>query len=141
MTFKMQSPREVVPLFAWTWAEQPLSLQSSSNGQEQTKASPYAARIDDVLTIIQMQFESLPPGPKFLAGDFHERPEVFATIITLTAEYGWADVGIVVTPCKDKLGQYTCHANDKAKESRIDVGQCDAYATCRPLIIDVDVGQ
>ena len=74
------------------------------------RGSPDAARTDDVLTIIQMQVEALPPGPKLIAGDLDGRPEVFDTITTLTTEYGWTDVGVVAKLCKGEPGQYTRHA-------------------------------
>ena len=84
------------------------------------KGSPEAARTDDILTIAQVQFEALPPGPKLIAGDLNGNPEALNTITTLTAEYGWTDVGMVGKLCKGEPGQYTCDGNDKAKESRTD---------------------
>ena len=78
------------------------------------QCSPEAARSDDILTIIQMHFEALPPGPKAIAGDLNGNPEAFSTITTLTSEYGWADVGMVGKLCKGEPGQYTCHANEKS---------------------------
>ena len=35
------------------------------------KGSAEAARTDDILTIVQMQFESMPVGPKLIAGDLN----------------------------------------------------------------------
>ena len=60
-----------------------------------TKGSPHAARTEDILTIVQMQFEPLQPGPKLIAGDLNGSPDAFDTITTLTAEYGWTHAGMV----------------------------------------------
>ena len=48
------------------------------------KGSPEAARTDDLLTIIQMQFEAMEPGPKLIAGDLNGTPEAFQTINAIT---------------------------------------------------------
>ena len=89
------------------------------DGLELKRGSPEAAIPDDILTIVQMQLEALPPGPKLIAGDLNGSPEAFETITTLTAEYGWTDVGMVGELCEGGPGQYTRHANGKAKRKQI----------------------
>lgn len=119
------------------------------------KGSPEVERADDLLTIIHMQFDSLPQGPKLIAGDLNGPPEAFQTIVTLTIENGWADVGRVSNLCDGAPGQTACHSKVTAKESRIDyfsankwlfpaittcrVDHCGNYPTQRPLIIEVSV--
>ena len=85
-----------------------------------TKGSSEAARTDDILTIIQMQFDSMPPGPKAIAGDLNGSIEAFPTLAIMLEEQGWTDIGNDSSKCGGKPGQPTCQANDGVKESRID---------------------
>ena len=85
-----------------------------------TKGSSEAARTDDILTIIQMQFDSMPPGPKAIAGDLNGSIEAFPTLAIMLEEQGWTDIGNDSSKCGGRPGQPTCQANDGVKESRID---------------------
>ena len=55
--------------------------------------SKEAARTDDLLAIVRMQFAKLPPGPKMICGDFNGCLEAFPTIIDMIKEEGWTDIG------------------------------------------------
>ena len=71
-----------------------------------------------------MQFEALPPGPKLIAGDLNGNPEAFSTITTLTAEYGWADVGMIGKLCNGDPGQYVpCERKSQGKQNRLSLCQ------------------
>ena len=116
---------------------------------------PEVARTDDILTIIQVQFEALPQGLKLIAGDLNGTPEAFNTIGALTTENGLADVGMVSNLCDGAPGQNTCHSKDTSTEARIDyfpanewlflaittcrVDHGGDYPTHRPLIIEINV--
>ena len=53
-----------------------------------SKGSTEAARTDDLLTIVQVEFTTLPLGPKMIAGDLDGTTEAFDTIITMIKEQG-----------------------------------------------------
>ena len=84
------------------------------------KSSAEAARTDDILTIVQMQFETMPAGPKLIAGDLNGSVEAFPTMQAMLSEKGWTDLGMASSLCEGKPGQPTCQTKDTAKESRID---------------------
>ena len=44
-------------------------------------------------------------------------------------EEGWTDIGNEHDKCEGSPGQYTCHANNKVKESRIDYVITNAILT------------
>ena len=77
------------------------------------KGSAIAARTDALLTIIQLQLAALPEGPKMVAGDIDASSDAFDTIQDLRQEDGWADVGMDAKVCGGKLGQLTCHAQER----------------------------
>ena len=85
-----------------------------------TKGSQIAARTDDILAIIQLQFELMDPGPKLIMGDFNGTLDAFPTATALIEEHEWTDIGNDYALCQGKPGRFTCHANDGVKESRID---------------------
>ena len=78
------------------------------------KGTKEAARTDDLLTIVRMQFSKLPPGPKLICGDLNGCLEAFPTVLEMIAEEGWADIGNDASKCGGKPGQPTCHANAQA---------------------------
>ena len=84
-----------------------------------TVGSKEAARTDDTLTIVRMQFKQLPPGPKLICGDFNGPLEAFPTAGEMLKDEGWTDIGNDAKMCGGKPGQHTCHANANVKESRI----------------------
>lgn len=85
-----------------------------------SKGCKLAARTDDILAIIQVQFEALDPGPKIIMGDFNGSLDAFPTACALIDEHGWTDVGNDEGICQGRPGRATCHTNSDAKESRID---------------------
>ena len=116
------------------------------------KGPDEAARADDILTIVQMQFEAMPAGPKLIAGDLNGTVDAFQTLQTMLSEKDWTDLGMASNLCEGRLGQAACQTKDMAKESRIDylfanewlypavtsrkVDQCGDFPhTHRPLII------
>ena len=85
------------------------------------KGTATAARTDDLLTIIQLQLAELPDGPKIIAGYLNVSIDSFETNQgQLQPKQGWTDVGMDARICKGMIGQHTCNASDKAKESHID---------------------
>ena len=119
------------------------------------KGNSLAARTDDILAIIEMQFEAMEPGPKLIMGDFNGSLVAFPTAIALLKEHGWTDIGNDEGKCNGKPGRATCHtnANANANETRIDlvlansrmtpaivscyVHENSDYPTHRPLLIEV----
>ena len=69
------------------------------------KGSPEAARTDDLLTIVQLEFATLPPGHKMIAGDLNGTTEAFDTLTTMIKEQGWTDVGLAENICNSRPGQ------------------------------------
>lgn len=84
------------------------------------KGSAEAARTGDIFTIVQMQYETMPAGPKLIAGDLNGSVEASPTLRAMFSERGWADLGMASNLCEGKPGQPTCQTKDIAKESRID---------------------
>ena len=76
------------------------------------KGSPQAARTDDILTIFQMQFEKMDPGPKLIAADLNGPTDAFPTINAMIKEQGWTDIGMDNTKCDGEPGQPTCQTNE-----------------------------
>ena len=121
------------------------------------KGNEAAARTDDLLTIVQQEFEAMDPGPKMIMGDINATTDALPTILQMMAEGGWTDVGGVTHLCNGEPNKPTCHANDNAKESRIDfifaneylmpaIEECwvdngDTFATHRPLGVRIRVQQ
>ena len=117
------------------------------------KGNDLAARTDDILAIIEVQFEAMDPGPKFIMGDLNGNIEAFPTAMALIKEHGWTDIGNDESKCHGKPGKATCKTNKDANESRIDfilannrltlaitscyVDDNSDYPTHRPLIIEV----
>ena len=117
------------------------------------EGSKLVARTDDLLAIIEVQFEAMEPGPKVIMGDFNGPIEAFPTAIALMKEHGWTDIGNDAAKCQGQPGRATCHTHKDAKESRIDyilansqmtpaITKCyvdyeSDYPTHRPLIIEV----
>ena len=117
------------------------------------KGSKEAARTDDIITIVRMQFEKMPKGPKMICGDLNGNLEAFPSVIELIKEEGWTDIGNDEALCGGRPGQYTCQANADVRESRIDyiitnaylapavrafrIDEDADYPTHRPAIIDV----
>ena len=69
-----------------------------------TKGSPEVAISDDILTIVQMQFEKMESGPKLIAADLNGSTDAFPTINAMIKEQGWTDIGLVNTICDGKPG-------------------------------------
>ena len=108
----------------------------------------------DLLTIALSQLNELPEGPKIIAGDFNGTVDALGTLqnLLLPSE-GLTDVGMDERICKGITGQYRCHANADAKESRIDfiltnrwltpalengrVDKCDLLKTHKPFKVDI----
>ena len=121
-------------LYGWT---------GGKNGNEA------AARTDDLLTVVQQEFEAMDLGPKMIMGDINATTDSLPTILQMMAEGGWTDVGWVAHICNGEPNRPTCHANGDAKESRIDfifvneyllpaIEECwvdeeNIFATHRPL--------
>ena len=117
------------------------------------KGNSLAARTDDILAIIELQFEAMDPGPTLIMGDLNSSLEAFPTAMALIKEHGWTDIGNDDSKCNGKPGRATCHTNENANESRIDfilansrmtpamvswyVDENSDYPTHRPLIIEV----
>ena len=76
-----------------------------------TVGSKEAARTDDLITIVRMQFSKMPAGPKIICGDLNGSREAFPTIGEMIAEEGWTDIGNDPMKCKGRPGQFTCQAN------------------------------
>ena len=104
------------------------------------KDSMEAARTDDIITIVRMQFEKMPKGPKMICGDLNGNLEAFPSVTELIKEEGWTDIGDDDALCSGRPGQFTCHANADVKESRIDYFITNAYLTpaVRAFRIDDD---
>ena len=56
------------------------------------KGSKDAARTDDILAIIEAQFEAMEPGPKLIMGGLNGSLESFPTALALINEQGWTDI-------------------------------------------------
>jgi exonuclease III len=82
--------------------------------------SKEAARTNDIITIVRMQFAKMKPGPKMICGDLNARTEALSTLQLMLDEEGWTDIGKDPRFCEGEIEQYTCHANVGVKESRID---------------------
>ena len=52
------------------------------------KASKLVARTDDILAIIEAQFEAMEPGPKLIMGDLSGSLESFPIAMALINEHG-----------------------------------------------------
>ena len=89
-------------------------------GPERRKGNDLAARTDDILAIVEVQFEALEPGPKLIMGDLNGYLEAFPTAMALIREHGWTDIGNDESKCHGKPGRATCKTNKDANESRID---------------------
>ena len=55
---------------------------------EARKGSVDAARTDDLLTILQMQFETMEAGPKAIVGDLNGTIDAFSTMQGMLKEKG-----------------------------------------------------
>ena len=97
------------------------------------------ARTDDLLTIIQMQFETMEAGPKAIVGDLNGTIDAFSTMQGMLKEKGWTDIGNDSAKCHGKPGQPTCQSNGEVKESRIDY--CFANDRLTPAITSCVVDQ
>ena len=128
-------------------------VASSTDGPEPKKGNNLAARIGDILAILEVQFEAMEPGPKLIMGDLNGSLEAFPTAMALIKERGWTDIGNDESKCHGKPGRATCHTNEDSRESRIDfilannrmtpaiiswyVDEKSDFPTHRPLIIEV----
>lgn len=117
------------------------------------KGSKDAARTDDILAILQTQFDAMEPGPKLIMEDLNCSLENFPTAMALIKEHGWTNIGNDDHNCQGKPGRTTCYTKEEAKESRIDfilansmmtpaivkcyVDEGSDYPTHRPLCIEV----
>ena len=79
------------------------------------KGTARGSQNDDLLTIVQMKFASLPQGPKMIAGDLIGTTETFDTISIMIKEQVWKDVGMKAGIFNGKGRQFTCHTNAGAK--------------------------
>ena len=86
-----------------------------------------AARTDDLLTVVQQEFEAMDSGPKMIMGDINATTDALLTILQMMVEGGWTDVGGIARICNGDTNMPTCHANANAKESRIDFIFVNAY--------------
>ena len=84
------------------------------------KGNVVAARTDDLMMKILHDLEVLPEGPKIFVEDLNGTTETFATVSDMLTDQGWTDAGMDSKACKGKTRQHTCHANEKARESRIE---------------------
>ena len=84
------------------------------------KGTKLAARTDDILAIIEVQFEAMGPGPALILGDLNGDLESFPIAIALIKEHGWTDIGNDENKCQGRPGRATCQTNEDSKESRID---------------------
>lgn len=130
-----------------------MHVPSSTVGPEPKKGNSLAARTDDILAIIELQFEGMEPGPKLIMGDFNGSLDAFPTAVALLKEHGWTDIGNDEGKCNGKPGRATCHTIANSNESRIDfilansrmtpaivsccVDENNDFPTYRPLIIEV----
>ena len=103
------------------------------------KGNSLAARTDDILAIIELQFEAMEPGPKMIMGDLNGSLEAFTTAMALIKEHGWTDIGNDESKCNGKPGKATCHANADANESRIDFILANSRLT--PAIVNCYVDE
>ena len=78
------------------------------------KGSAEAARTDDMLTFVQMQF------PSSSLETSMDQPKLPPTLQAMLSEKGWTDFGTASNLCEGKPGQSNCQTKDTAKESRID---------------------
>ena len=117
------------------------------------KGSKLAARTDDILAIIEVQFEAMGPGPKLMMGGLNGTLESFPTAMALIKEHGWTDIRNCADKCQGRPGRATCQTNEGSKESRIDfilandrmtpaISKCyvddsNDYPTHRPLVVEV----
>ena len=125
-------------IYGWTGAK-----QNTSN----------AERTNDIISIVQLQFERMSEGPKAIVGDLNGDIEDFPTLGTLLKDQGWMDVGNDPAKCNGLAGQATCHNNHTTKETRIDyffaneylipaIKKCEVdnagdFPTHKPLIVEV----
>ena len=84
------------------------------------KSNSLAARTDDLLAIIELQFEAMGPGPKLIMDDFNGSLDAFPTAMALIREQGWTEICNDKGKRNGKPGRATCHTNANANESRID---------------------
>ena len=84
------------------------------------KGGKDAARTDDILAILQTQFDAMEPGPKLIMGDLNGSLENFPTAMALIKEHGWTGIGNDDHKCQGKPGRTTCYTNEEARGSRID---------------------
>lgn len=117
------------------------------------KGSGDAARTDDLIAIVQAQFDTMDPGHKLIMGNLNGNLDFFPTAMALINEHGWTDIDDDELRCQGKPGRATCYTEDEAKESRIDfiiannrmtpalvkcyVDESSDYPTHRPLCIKV----
>ena len=52
------------------------------------KGNDLAARTDDILAIVEVQFEAMEPGPKLIMGDLNGNLEAFPIAMALIKEHG-----------------------------------------------------
>ena len=64
------------------------------------KGNNLAARTDDILAIIEVQFEAMEPGPQLIMGDLNGSLDAFPTAMALIKEQGWTDIGNDESKCK-----------------------------------------
>ena len=89
-------------------------VPSCMDGLEPKNGNSLAARTDDILAIIKMQFEAMEPGPKLILGDFNGNLDACPTAMALIKEHGWTDIGNDEGKCNGKPGRATCHTNASA---------------------------
>ena len=66
------------------------------------KGSKDAVRTDDILAIIEAQFDALEPGAKLIMGDLNGSLNCFPTALALTNEHGWTGIGNDENKCQGK---------------------------------------
>lgn len=79
-----------------------------------------AERSEDLMHILANELRAQPVGPQLIMGDFNGELEDFPTLITMTQEEGWTDVGAQAYVWGGQTKQTTCKVNRTAEATRRD---------------------
>ena len=115
----MPFPQERVEIYCIDLTGSTLAIAVIYGWTGGSKGTPEAARTDDLIAIVRMQFQLMDQGPKIIAGDLNGPIEAFPSLQAMLRDQGWFDVGAADDKCGGTPRQPTCHTNEGARETRI----------------------